>query len=127
MIQYVLIAPSYISVLNVYAFCNTHDIVRSWVLPSPILEPPAREGSRLTTRPSFFCSQSWGTKGQDKVSMDLGVVTSGKGGDAQSADVNVTVEATDLNAEFDDASESGIPSRFLFSLDAQVARRELGN
>jgi chitin synthase len=70
-----LIAPSYISVMNVYAFCNTHDV-------------------------------SWGTKGQDKVATDLGVVTSGKGGDKHTADVDVTVEEKDLDAEYDDASES---------------------
>lgn len=45
--------------MNVYAFCNTHDV-------------------------------SWGTKGQDKVATDLGVVTSGKGGDKGTAEINVT-------------------------------------
>lgn len=60
LVQYLLIAPSYISVMNVYAFCNTHDV-------------------------------SWGTKGQDKVATDLGVVTSGKGdGNKDTADVDVT-------------------------------------
>ncbi|THU75900.1 hypothetical protein K435DRAFT_974654 [Dendrothele bispora CBS 962.96] len=39
-IQYMLMVPSYISVLNVYAFANVHDV-------------------------------SWGTKGDDKVSVDL--------------------------------------------------------
>ncbi|CED84447.1 glycosyltransferase family 2 protein [Phaffia rhodozyma] len=71
LIQYLLISPSFISVMNVYAFCNTHDV-------------------------------SWGTKGQDKVSTDLGVVTSSKGG-GNHAEVNVTIEAQDLNAEYQDA------------------------
>ncbi|KAL7417182.1 glycosyltransferase family 2 protein [Mrakia frigida] len=71
-VQYMLIAPSYISVMNVYAFCNTHDV-------------------------------SWGTKGQDKVATDLGVVTSGKGANKQDAEVEVTVGDKDLDAEYDDA------------------------
>jgi hypothetical protein len=56
-----------------------------------------------------FCNThdvSWGTKGQDKVATDLGVVKSGKGGDKASADVAVTDDAQDLNAEYDDASKS---------------------
>jgi chitin synthase len=98
--QYLLIAPSYISVMNVYAFCNTHDV-------------------------------SWGTKGQDKVATDLGVVTSGKGGDKGTAEINVTYvvcssnclaihdwqlttfhlccvgreDTQDLNAEYEDANQ----------------------
>lgn len=43
-IQYLLLAPSYIAVLNVYAFANVHDV-------------------------------SWGTKGDNKVSTDLGNVS----------------------------------------------------
>lgn len=42
-LQYLLLSPTYINVLNVYAFCNVHDI-------------------------------SWGTKGDDGVKTDLGVV-----------------------------------------------------
>lgn len=37
LVQYLLIAPSYISVMNVYAFCNTHDVVR----PSLSFSAPA--------------------------------------------------------------------------------------
>lgn len=42
-VQYLLLSPAYINILNVYAFCNVHDI-------------------------------SWGTKGDDGVKTDLGVV-----------------------------------------------------
>ena len=70
LVQYLLIAPSYISVMNVYAFCNTHDV-------------------------------SWGTKGQDKVATDLGVVTSGKGdGNKDTAEVNVTCALLLLRLRF---------------------------
>lgn len=42
-VQYLLLSPAYINILNVYAFCNVHDI-------------------------------SWGTKGDDGIKTDLGVV-----------------------------------------------------
>lgn len=64
-VQYLLLAPSYINVLNVYAFSNVHDV-------------------------------SWGTKGSDKVSEDLGVVKS-SGGDGE-VTVDVFSEQKDLNA-----------------------------
>lgn len=71
LVQYLLIAPSYISVMNVYAFCNTHDV-------------------------------SWGTKGQDKVATDLGVVTSGKSdGNKDTAEVNVTCVSLALDMPAD--------------------------
>lgn len=60
----------------------------------------------------LFLRQSWGTKGQDKVATDLGVVTSGKGANKQDAEVEVTVGDKDLDAEYDDASEPR--SLFLF-------------
>ncbi|ORZ18045.1 chitin synthase 1 [Absidia repens] len=42
--QYLLLLPGYVNILNIYAFCNTHDV-------------------------------SWGTKGDNGVAKDLGVVT----------------------------------------------------
>lgn len=67
-VQYLLVAPSYINVLNVYAFSNVHDV-------------------------------SWGTKGSDKVSEDLGVVKSdGKG---EEVTVEVPVEQHDINAVYE--------------------------
>ncbi|OCF42866.1 chitin synthase [Kwoniella heveanensis CBS 569] len=65
-LQYLLLAPSYINVLNVYAFCNVHDV-------------------------------SWGTKGSDKVSEDLGVV---KSDSKDEVTVDVPVEQQDINAVY---------------------------
>ncbi|RSH90411.1 Chitin synthase, class 1 [Saitozyma podzolica] len=64
-IQYLLLAPSYINVMNVYAFCNVHDV-------------------------------SWGTKGSDKVSEDLGVVKS-NADNKNEVTVDLPVEQTDIN------------------------------
>jgi len=69
-VQYVLMAPSYIAVLNVYAFANVHDV-------------------------------SWGTKGDNKVSTDLGVVTAGK--NKNEVEVSVPTAETDINAAYEDA------------------------
>jgi chitin synthase len=70
-IQYLLMAPSYIAVLNVYAFANVHDV-------------------------------SWGTKGDNKVSTDLGVVvTTGK--DTDQVEVSVPTTDEDINAAYEDA------------------------
>jgi len=71
-LQYLLLAPSYISVLNVYAFANVHDI-------------------------------SWGTKGDNKVATDLGVVQTSKEGDKDTADTNLPTDEKDINAAYDDA------------------------
>lgn len=69
-IQYTLMAPSYIAVLNVYAFANVHDV-------------------------------SWGTKGDNKVSTDLGVVQTGK--NKNEVEVAVPTAETDINAAYEDA------------------------
>lgn len=69
-VQYLLMAPSYIAVLNVYAFANVHDV-------------------------------SWGTKGDNKVSSDLGVVKSS--GDKKEVEVNVPTHEKDINALYEDA------------------------
>ncbi|KAF8244481.1 chitin synthase A [Wilcoxina mikolae CBS 423.85] len=45
-VQYLLLSPSYINVLNVYAFCNTHDI--SWGTKGPDVPPPIKDGSVKT-------------------------------------------------------------------------------
>ncbi|KAI0318366.1 glycosyltransferase family 2 protein [Amylostereum chailletii] len=68
--QYMLIAPSYINILNVYAFANVHDV-------------------------------SWGTKGDTKVSTDLGVVKTGK--NTNEVEVAVPTAETDINAAYEDA------------------------
>jgi len=69
-VQYLLLAPSYINVLNVYAFANVHDV-------------------------------SWGTKGDNKVSTDLGVVQTGK--NKNEVEVAVPTTETDLDAAYEDA------------------------
>ncbi|EMD39480.1 glycosyltransferase family 2 protein [Gelatoporia subvermispora B] len=69
-LQYLLMAPSYINVLNVYAFANVHDV-------------------------------SWGTKGDNKISTDLGVVAAGKG--KNEVEVSVPTAETDINAAYEDA------------------------
>ncbi|KAI9314163.1 chitin synthase 1 [Dichotomocladium elegans] len=53
-VQYVLMTPSYINILNIFAFCNTHDV-------------------------------SWGTKDITEVAMDLGIVKTQQGGQAEVA------------------------------------------
>ncbi|KAJ8092782.1 Chitin synthase, class 8 [Marasmius tenuissimus] len=69
-IQYLLMAPSYIAVLNVYAFANVHDV-------------------------------SWGTKGDNKVSTDLGVVQ--VSGNKNEVEVAIPTENKDINAGYEDA------------------------
>ncbi|ODO12122.1 hypothetical protein I350_00908 [Cryptococcus amylolentus CBS 6273] len=75
-LQYLLLAPSYVNVLNVYAFCNVHDV-------------------------------SWGTKGSDKVSDDLGAVKSSSD-NKDEVDVDLPVEQKDINAVY--AAELGVLS-----------------
>ncbi|TFK48851.1 glycosyltransferase family 2 protein [Heliocybe sulcata] len=69
-LQYLLMAPSYINVLNVYAFANVHDV-------------------------------SWGTKGDNKIQTDLGVVQVGK--NKNEVEVVVPTAETDINAAYEDA------------------------
>ena len=46
---------------------------------------------------------SWGTKGDNKVSTDLGVVSSGKGPNKNQVEVAVPTAETDINAAYEDA------------------------
>ncbi|KAI8889323.1 glycosyltransferase family 2 protein [Backusella circina FSU 941] len=72
-LQYILLSPSYTNILNIYAFCNTHDV-------------------------------SWGTKGDNTVATDLGVVKAKKDGSGDLAvEVEVPVEEKDINAAYTDA------------------------
>jgi len=71
-VQYLLMAPSYIAVLNVYAFANVHDV-------------------------------SWGTKGDNKVSSDLGTVSTGKGDKKNEVEAVVPTSENDINAAYEDA------------------------
>lgn len=73
-VQYILLAPSYTNVLNVYAFCNTHDV-------------------------------SWGTKGDNTVATDLGVVKSKKDSETgeHTVEVELPTEQKDLNEIYEEA------------------------
>lgn len=46
---------------------------------------------------------SWGTKGDNKVSTDLGVVSVGKGPNKNEVEVAVPTAETDINAAYEDA------------------------
>ena len=46
---------------------------------------------------------SWGTKGDNKVSTDLGVVSVGKGPNSNEVEVAVPTTETDINAAYEDA------------------------
>jgi chitin synthase len=46
-VQYLLLSPSYINVLNIYAFCNVHDI--SWGTKGPDVPPVLKNGEVKTT------------------------------------------------------------------------------
>jgi chitin synthase len=72
-IQYMLIAPSYINVLNIYAFCNTHDV-------------------------------SWGTKGDNVVSTDLGVAVTKKDskGGKDEVDIQIPTDQKDINQAYEE-------------------------
>ncbi|KAJ2959394.1 hypothetical protein NQZ79_g5167 [Umbelopsis isabellina] len=72
-LQYIFMAPGYTNILNVYAFCNTHDV-------------------------------SWGTKGDNSVATDLGVVKSKKNDKGEhTVEVSVPTEQKDLNALYEEA------------------------
>jgi hypothetical protein len=106
--QYLLLAPSYINVLNVYAvsrlvyftflfdltrcqFANVHDV-------------------------------SWGTKGDNKVSTDLGVVATSK--DKSTVEASVPTDQRDINAAYEDAM--AILSGFLLTFTVQVIVTDMG-
>lgn len=69
-LQYFLMLPSYICTLQVYAFCNTHDV-------------------------------SWGTKGDNTVSMDLGSAVATKGGNT--VELEMPSEQLDIDSGYDEA------------------------
>ncbi|KAG0168032.1 Chitin synthase, class 1 [Apophysomyces sp. BC1034] len=73
LLQYIFMSPSYINVLNIYAFCNTHDV-------------------------------SWGTKGDNSVSTELGVVKSQKDKDgANMVEIDAPTDQKDLNEQYEEA------------------------
>ncbi|KAI8098633.1 chitin synthase 1 [Halteromyces radiatus] len=73
LIQYVLMSASFVNILNIYAFCNTHDV-------------------------------SWGTKGDNGVATDLGVVKTKKDKDGtHTVEVEAPTEQKDLNEQYEEA------------------------
>jgi chitin synthase len=85
-VQYLLMAPSYITVLNVYAVSITSDDL----IPSDILQF------------ANVHDVSWGTKGDNKVSNDLGAATVG-GKNKNEVEVVIPTEQKDINAAYEDA------------------------
>jgi chitin synthase len=84
--QYLLLAPSFTNVLNVYAFCNLHDVCSHYTLPV----------TAWTERSQV----SWGTKGSDKAEA-LPSVSSSKTKDADSPVVVDTAKVQeDVDAAF---------------------------
>ncbi|KAL1926303.1 hypothetical protein VTP01DRAFT_6000 [Rhizomucor pusillus] len=75
-LPYLILLPGYINILNIFAFCNTHDV-------------------------------SWGTKGDNTVSKDLGVVTRQKktGGskDEEEVELFLPADQLDINSEYEEA------------------------
>ncbi|KAJ3575497.1 hypothetical protein NP233_g1057 [Leucocoprinus birnbaumii] len=93
-IQYLLMAPSYIAVLNVYA-----------VRPSPSPLPPRLPPLTPFLPHTQFANVhdvSWGTKGDNKISTDLGVVKTAAGQKSE-VEVNVPTNEKDLNGLYEDA------------------------
>jgi chitin synthase len=90
-IQYLLIAPAYVNVLNVYAVSRIcYD-----------LRPTGSAHPYLSRQFANVHDVSWGTKGDNKVSTDLGVVKTGK--NKNEVEVAVPTAETDINAAYDDA------------------------
>jgi chitin synthase len=87
-IQYVLMAPSYINVLNVYA-------VRC-LLSVPLVS------TYVVSQFANVHDVSWGTKGDNKVQTDLGTVQAA-GKNKNEVEVVVPTEQKDINAAYEDA------------------------
>jgi chitin synthase len=95
-LQYLLLAPSFTNVLNVYAFCNLHDVsaISLFIFPSSSGQP--------------LCQVSWGTKGSDKAEA-LPSVSSKKGKDEEPAVVeDTTREQGDLDDQFKETVQRAV-------------------
>jgi len=84
-------APSYIAVLNVYAVHFVQLFFRHRSFSSPLQFANVRD-------------MSWGTKGDNKVSTDLGVVSVGKGSNKNEVEIAI-IEEKDINAAYEDATD----------------------
>lgn len=92
-LQYMLMAPSYIAVLNVYA-------VRPSLSLLSLLQPLTPSNNKQFAN---VHDVSWGTKGDNKASTDLGVVKTSSGEGKQEVEVNVPTHEKDINALYEDA------------------------
>ena len=90
--QYLLIAPSYVNVLNVYAVSRACDSLSTIDATHSYL--PYAQFANVH-------GVSRGTKGENKVSTDLSVVETGK--NKNEVEVSVPTTETDINAAYDDA------------------------
>jgi chitin synthase len=86
LLQYLCLAPSFTNVLNVYAFCNLHD-VRSF------------KGTSTGFIALTLLQVSWGTKGSDKADA-LPSVSSSKSADAAPVVEDMTKAQADVDAAF---------------------------
>lgn len=87
-VQYTLIAPSYINIVRVAFFrLSKTDVRQSYQLNVYAF--------------ANVHDVSWGTKGDNKVSTDLGVVKTSK--DSNAVEVVVPTAETDINAAYEDA------------------------
>ena len=86
-VQYTLMAPSYIAVLNVYA-----------VSPST---PPLSPANPSIPQFANVHDVSWGTKGDNKTTPDLGAVKTTK--NKSEVEVEVPTSEKDINTLYEDA------------------------
>lgn len=95
LLQYVLLAPTFVNILTIYAFANIHDV-------------------------------SWGTKGSDTVSTDLGVVVAGQGANKDQVEVALPTDAKDLDSNYTDAIHvlSTKPVKESRPIDAEQRQRD---
>jgi len=94
-LQYLLLAPSFTNVLNVYAFCNLHDVSFFFVHLSKLRNQPRSQ-------------VSWGTKGSDKAEA-LPSVSSKKAKDSDQAVVeDTTRDQGDLDDQFKETVQRAI-------------------
>ncbi|RUO96701.1 putative chitin synthase division I, partial [Jimgerdemannia flammicorona] len=94
-LQYLLLLPTYINILNIYAFCNIHDEEAScdFYSYSPIDGP--------SISPS---ANSWGTKGDNQISTDLGAVVAVSSAQGkQEVEVELPSDQLDINAAYEEA------------------------
>ncbi|CAO1628430.1 unnamed protein product [Parajaminaea phylloscopi] len=90
--QYLLLSPSFINILQVYAFANIHDF-------------------------------SWGTKGSDSVSNDLGSVTSS--GSKDVVEITLPTSQVDIDQGYDEALHNLRTRPMIIKGEAGAAEKEL--